>query len=134
MARRSGKSLLNNYLYAENLDQNLVQYLCNQLAEGLSNDMHQIEGGTAMLMEAFIKQRKIPNWKSGSIHLGEKIMFNITVDEIEYEATDHNNLQMQSVTVKGYHTNSGQSIEVHGMLLSLLPSYTQFAILNLWPK
>ena len=41
-----------------------------------------------MLTEAFIKQRKIPNWKSGSIHLGEKIMFNVTVDEIEYEATD----------------------------------------------
>ena len=102
------------YLYAENLDQSLVQYLRDQLAEWLSNDMHQIEGGTAMLPEAFIKQRKIPNWKSGSIHLGEKIMFNITVDEIEYEATDHNNLQTQSVTVKGYHTNSGQPIEVHG--------------------
>ena len=76
--------------------------------------MHQIEGGTAMLTEVFIKQRKIPNWKSGSIHLGEKIMFNVTMDEIEYEATDHNNLQTQSVTVKGYHTNSGQPIEVHG--------------------
>ena len=96
--------------------------------------MHQIEGSTAMLTEAFIKQRQIANWKSGSIHLGEKIMFNVTVDEIEYEATDHNNLQTQSVTVKGYHTNSGQPIEVHGMLLSLLLSYTQFAILNLWPK
>ena len=50
------------YLYAENLNQSLlVQYLCDQLAKWLSNDMHQIEGGTAMLPEAFIKQRKTPN-------------------------------------------------------------------------
>ena len=101
------------YTYADNLDQSLTQYLRDQLAEWLSNDMHQIEGGNAMLPEAFIKQRKLPNWKS-SINLEEKIMFGVTVDEIEYSATDHNNFNTQTVIVKGYHTNSSQTFEVHG--------------------
>lgn len=102
------------YSYTENLDQSLVQYLRDQMAKWWSKNMHQIEGGTALLPESFVKQRTISNWKSGSIHLEEKITFNVTVDEIKYEAFDHDDLQTQTVTVKGYHTSSGQSFEAHG--------------------
>ena len=67
-----------------------------------------------MLTEAFIKQRKYVTGNLVQSTWEKRIMFNITVDEIEYETTDHNNLQTQSVTVKRYHTDSGQPIEVHG--------------------
>ena len=102
------------YTYADDLDQSLTQYLRDQLAEWLSNDMHQIEGGIAMLPEAFIKQRKLPNWKSFAINLEEKIMFGVTVDEIEYSATDHNNFNTQTVIIKGHLINSSQTFKVHG--------------------
>jgi len=102
------------FSYTEHLDQSLVQYLRVQLAKWYTNNMHHIEGGTAMLPEAFVKHRKLPNWKSGSIHLEEKITFNVTVDEIKYKATDCDDPQTQTVTVKGHYTNSGQPIMVHG--------------------
>ena len=102
------------YSYTETLDQTLVQYLRDQLAKWWSNSMHHIKGGTAMLPEAFVKQRKLPNWKPGSIHLEEKIMFDVTVDEIEYGAIDHDDLNTQTVTIKGHRTNSRQPFEVHG--------------------
>ena len=102
------------YSYTETLDQSLVQYLRDQLAKWWSNSMHHIEGGTAMLSEAFIKRRELPNWKSGSIHLKEKIMFDATVDEIEYGAVDHDDIKTQTVTIKGHCTSSRQPFEVHG--------------------
>ena len=102
------------YSYTENLDQSFVQYLRDQLAKWWSGNMHHIEGGTATLPEAFIKQRKLPNWKPGSICLEEKIVFNATVDEIEYRAFDHDDFHTQSVVVKGFHTNSAQPFEVYG--------------------
>ena len=101
------------YSYTETLDQSLAQYLRDQLAKWWSNSMHQIEGGIAMLPEAFIKQRKLPNWKSG-IHLEEKIMFDVIVDEIEYGAVDHDDLKTQTVIVKGHYTNSHQPFEELG--------------------
>ena len=102
------------YSYTENLDQTFVQYLRDQLAQWWSGSMHHIEGGTATLPEAFIKERKLPNWKSASICLEERIMFNTTVDKIEYGAFDHDDFQTQTVAVKGFHTNSGKPFEVHG--------------------
>ena len=122
------------YCYTENLDQSLVQYLREQLAPTWSNTMHHIEGGFSMLPEAFIKQRKLPNWESSLIHLGEKITFDSAVEEIEYEALDHDDLQTQTVTVKGYHTNSGQPFEVHGDAVIVTAQLHTIRHINFVPK
>ena len=105
---------LSVFSYTEQLDQCLVQYLRDQLAEWWSPHMHRLEGGMSMLTESFIAKRALPDWENRTIHLQEKITFNSTVNEIWYGADDHDDPDTQTVTVKGYYTSSERPFKVRG--------------------
>ena len=51
--------------------------------------MHRIDGGISMLPEIFAKKEKMNDWKeTKSVHIQNKITFNVTVNEVIYEARD----------------------------------------------
>ena len=102
------------FSYTIQLDISLVVFLRDQMGEWWSSHMHRIDGGMSMLTESFVKERSLPQWKIGSIHLQEMITFNSTVNEIRYGADDHDDPDTQTVTVKGYYTSSGQPFKVDG--------------------
>lgn len=102
------------FSYTIQLDMSLVIFLRDQIGEWWSSHMHRIEGGMSMLTESFIKERSLPHWKIGSIHLQEMITYNSTVNEIRYGADDHDDPDTQTVTVKGYYTSSGQPFKING--------------------
>jgi len=101
------------FSYTEQLDQSLVQYLREQLGHWWSDDMHQIDGGSSRLSEAFTKKKCLNDWKK-TVHIEEKITFNATVDEVIYEAEDQHDPRSWRITVKGYYTSSGRPFEVDG--------------------
>ena len=96
------------YNYTEQLDQSLVQYLRDELGEWWSSDMHHINGGMYQLPEKFTKPNE-DGWNH-DVHLEEDIIFNVTVNEIEYTSTE----EQKHVTVKGYFTSSGQPCTFDG--------------------
>ncbi|XP_065903274.1 L-amino acid oxidase-like isoform X2 [Dysidea avara] len=102
------------FSYTEQLDQSLVQYLRDQLGQWWSNEMHKIDGGASRLPEAFAKERKLDNWSVKAVNLQNKITYNVTVNEVIYDAKDHNNPHTWKVKVKGYHTSSGTPFEIDG--------------------
>ena len=57
------------FSYTIQLDISLVVFLRDQMGEWWSSHMHRIDGGMSMLTESFIKERSLPQWKIGSIHL-----------------------------------------------------------------
>ena len=99
------------FSYTPELDLCLMQLLCDQLGHWWSKDMHRIDRGTSMLPEAFAKQN--PSWGK-SVEIQKKITFNITVNEVIYEATNHKDPSAWKVTVKSYYTSSGRPFEVEG--------------------
>ena len=101
------------FSYTEQLDQGLVQYLRDQLGQWWSNDMHRIDGGTSRLPEAFAKEKRLENWRK-SVHIQNKITFNVTVNEVIYEARDQCDPSTWKVTVKGYYSSSGKPFEIDG--------------------
>ena len=101
------------FSYTEQLEKSLVQYLRDQLGHWWSNDMHQIDGGTSRLPEAFAKEKRLENWGK-SVHIQNKITFNATVNEVIYEARDQCDPSTWKVTVKGYNTSSGRPFEIGG--------------------
>ena len=98
------------FTYTEQLDQSLVQYLRDQLGQWWSNDMHHIIGGMSKLPEAFVKPNEF-GWNK-KVHLFDKIIFNVTVNEIEFDAPE--GAVETKVVVKGYYSTSGRPFTVEG--------------------
>jgi len=101
------------FIYTPELDLCLVQLLRDDLGHWWSKNMHRIMGGTSMLPEAFAKRKQLDSWNK-SVEIQNKITFNVTVNEVIYDAKDHNDPSTWKVTVKGYYTSSGIPFEVEG--------------------
>lgn len=87
------------YNYTEQLDQSLVQFLRDELGQWWSDDMHHIDGGMSRLPECFYERLK------------EDITFNITVNAIEFTATNEKDV---NVNVAGYFSTSGRPCNFSG--------------------
>ena len=113
------------FTYTPELGLSLVQLLRDELGEWWSNNMHRIDGGTSMLPEAFAKKKKLDDWKEmKSVHIQNKITFNVTVNEVIYEARDNGDPSTWKVTVKGYYTTSRRPFEVDGdAIIITVPLY-----------
>ena len=99
------------YIYTEQLDQSLVQYLRDDLGHWWSNNMHHIVGGMSKLPQAFT-EKNTHGWNK-NVFLFDNICFNSTVNDIEFTAPK-GQYHKNHVVVSGYYTTSGQPFSVEG--------------------
>ena len=93
------------YSYTEQLDQSLVQYLRDEMGEWWTDNMHHIEGGMSQLPEKFAEAA------TNEDHPFD-IIFNVTVNEIEFQSPEGN--LNKEVIVKGYYSSTGRPFELKG--------------------
>jgi len=101
------------FTYTSELGLSLVQYIHDELGHLWSNDTHRIDGGTSMLPEAFAKKKELHKWGK-SVHIHNNITYNVTINEVIYEASNQGDPSTWKVTVKGYYSSSGRPFEVEG--------------------
>ena len=102
------------YTYTDLLDQCLMQYLRDDLANWWPPNMHHIDGGMSKLPEAFtIKNQH--GWNK-TVHLLDNITFNVTVNDIEFTSPPWNgsDQNVNHVVVKGYNSTSEELFVVEG--------------------